>query len=1544
MGGVMLKRVRTAAIHGIAYLCLTSGALAQMCAGTQVFSYQSPSSLPGFADTSIEGACQRSVMFDFIYSPVVTGMTPYGTPDALGRYPGYNCHVTWLYNGSQRNYPVSPYYYNTAVWGNWSTGYRTSADSCVPTPAPPPAPPPAPDPCSLDGRRGGHVDASFGNPISARLGANQQFNTDWRSGLDRRFGLVRQYSSLEDVTLSPAAKGFGTGWSVSWMNTLSQQGTGNWIVYLHGAEWVHFEIDGGVAVPSGPAHPYSLVLNDTAYGGLHSFSDGSGRVELYDLIVTNVFGLAQVIWPDGYTQTFLRDVNGRVEAVEDNRGQRAELTWTDGLNTLQPSLAVVTEVAFDVEYDGVTFDPDAVVTLGYTTPTAYPGDLALSSVETAAPGGPVSRRFDYTYAGRIHGYPFKLIGISDGRQGPGGMAFDYTTFQYANSTSSVRPRAISTARPGGVNDFAITRPTTETAVVTNPLGLETTYTTDFIGGQPRVTQIEGEATTYCLPTDQTFDYTPNTGAPEGYIYEATHRNGAVTEYERDSRGLLLTQTEDATGTNPRVTEWTWDSTLRLPLTRTTEMLEETFTYTGTGQIATYSQTDVLTGSPNFNETRTWTYGYTTLASGLRVLTSIDGPGTGMVNDVTTLVYTAEGRLSQVLDPNGLLYEILEYNELGLPSYICDIHGFLWRLAYDSQGRLIEAEFMPDTAQSETYGFTYDIAGLILSGTDARSRTWSFEYDQARRLVEIQAPAGETISYTYNAMNNVTETRISNEASVTTLLQQSSFDELGRLLQTIGALGQISGYSHDVEDQLSGVTDPLSFTTSFDYDPLLRLVEMTDRESYTTAYEYDDGDNLTVYEDERELVTTFAYNGFGEVVQMVSPDRGTWSFSYDLRGLVTSVTDGRGVISTYAYDDSGRILSRTFPSQPALDQTYTYHTSSTAPWNFARLAAVEDQVGVTAFAFSPQTGNIATETRTIDGVSYEVAYDWQVRGELNRITYPSGGRLNLSYDGNGALLALEWEGIDPLTSSLLPPQPVIEDMLYAPFGGLRSATYGDGGEFTATYDLSYRLTALHDVRSSVDLRDVAYAWTLRDDLLSVTDNLTPALDEDYGYSSRQQVETAEGPWGELAWLYDGVGNRTEQSHDTGGGPVTDVYTYPGGSNRLQSIALGVGGSRGLTHDTMGNVTADSQSGQNYVYTYDAAGRMATVTLNSVLQAEYAYNFMGQQVRRELSASGDVIHAIHNTKGQRIAEYLFDPLTSTSSLIREYIWAGDLIVGLFEDGNLYFVRTDHIGRPSFATDDTGAKVWEASYRPFGEVEIATGTPIALRFPGQWFQAESGLHQNWMRDYDPTTGRYLQADPLGLIDGSSVYGYALQNPGRWTDPTGQAVPLVPILAGIGALAGYFSTPEGCSPVLNMLIGAGAGALSGYASVFMSHLANIGWGGQILGSGGAAAGISAGAQALPYLLEPDECCRADFSWADVALNGVLGASSGLVTSSFQRFRDLIRGGPSRGGLSPPPGVVISPRENVGDLANIGITGIREAGDVVNSLIGGNRRDPCGC
>jgi RHS repeat-associated protein len=183
-------------------------------------------------------------------------------------------------------------------------------------------------------------------------------------------------------------------------------------------------------------------------------------------------------------------------------------------------------------------------------------------------------------------------------------------------------------------------------------------------------------------------------------------------------------------------------------------------------------------------------------------------------------------------------------------------------------------------------------------------------------------------------------------------------------------------------------------------------------------------------------------------------------------------------------------------------------------------------------------------------------------------------------------------------------------------------------------------------------------------------------------------------------------------------------------------------------------------------------MGAPTLTGIAKAQYRYDWAGRQAIRMLADAGTTLHVTFDSAGNRLAEYD----QATGSLLRDYVWFEGQPIAVLEAGQVYLVRTDHIGRPSFATDQSSTVVWTVDCLPFGEVFVSTGTPINLRFPGQWFQAESGLHQNWMRDYDPTTGRYIQPDPLGLIEGSSLYGYAWQKPGRWIDPTGeQTVPRV-------------------------------------------------------------------------------------------------------------------------------------------------------------------------
>lgn len=102
-------------------------------------------------------------------------------------------------------------------------------------------------------------------------------------------------------------------------------------------------------------------------------------------------------------------------------------------------------------------------------------------------------------------------------------------------------------------------------------------------------------------------------------------------------------------------------------------------------------------------------------------------------------------------------------------------------------------------------------------------------------------------------------------------------------------------------------------------------------------------------------------------------------------------------------------------------------------------------------------------------------------------------------------------------------------------------------------------------------------------------------------------------------------------------------------------------------------------------------------------------------------------------------------------------------------MYFVHNDHLGTPVKLTDSGQGVVWEADKKPFGETSISGSVGEDSRFPGQYYDAESGTSYNYYRDYDPTLGRYIQSDPIGLQGGLNTYGYVNGNPLLYSDPSG-------------------------------------------------------------------------------------------------------------------------------------------------------------------------------
>ena len=125
-------------------------------------------------------------------------------------------------------------------------------------------------------------------------------------------------------------------------------------------------------------------------------------------------------------------------------------------------------------------------------------------------------------------------------------------------------------------------------------------------------------------------------------------------------------------------------------------------------------------------------------------------------------------------------------------------------------------------------------------------------------------------------------------------------------------------------------------------------------------------------------------------------------------------------------------------------------------------------------------------------------------------------------------------------------------------------------------------------------------------------------------------------------------------------------------------------------------------------------------------------------------------------------------------REYVWLGGLPVAQVDGatGEVFFIHADHLGSPQAVTDALGQLAWEDVYQPFGTATntgAATAVSMDLRFPGQRTEAETGYAYNYFRDYDPTLGRYLQSDPIGLRGGLNTYAYVGGNPVGAIDPYG-------------------------------------------------------------------------------------------------------------------------------------------------------------------------------
>ena len=1149
-----------------------------------------------------------------------------------------------------------------------------------------------------------------------------------------------------------------------------------------------------------------------------------------------------------YRWDFMYDVDGTLQKITDSFGRQLVFTWSyfykRALSTQESYPEAVKSVALP---DGTsiryTYDPPATV-----SPPSTGQIQRLVKAENIDSSSAVLRSMSYTYGNTSYPWHITSVARTDGSI-------------IANYSYDDRGRGISTSLANNVEQYQIASTDTATEYiksVTGPLGKVEEYrfqkfntvTPDF-----RITSINGQASTTTPANSSALTY-----GTDAFIENMQDEEGRTTKYTRDSRGNPLTIIEALGTSDARITTNSYHPTLNLPLQSSRTGLSIAYTYDVQGRMLGMSETDTTTHTLPYTtngQIRNMAYSWSPQGR----LLSINGPlavdALGK-DDTVAFAYDMLGNVTTITNGLGQITSFGLYDANGRPGTSTDPNNIVTAFTYDLLGRTtkITRKHPSDMTKDAITTLLYDFEGRITGLTAPATDKLTMAYDVAGRLLSVSAPNGEKIAYGYDAMSNVTSqiTKRSNDTTSASITR--TFDSLGRMLTQSLGLNRTMAYEYDKVGNRKKATDPRSFVTTSSFDALNRLISTVTPDTGSSTAAYNSINALTSVTDAVLVTTGFVRNGFGEVIQESSPDRGTSVYYYDLAGRRVAMVDGRGQRVDYTRDILGRITKKLPVGKPTEVITYAYDSVGvTGSYGIGRLASITDATGVTKFGYDHR-GNQTSKVQKIGtSASASLKYAYNLGDRITSITYPSGRSVSYSRDSKGRVSSVSTKASSAATSVSL-----ISARTYESYGALKSATFGNGTALTQGWGNDGRLASkrLYKVSGNVSVSAFTYAYDNDDNITGITDGVAAANNVAYAYDNRGRLVRASNGVGTYArqdFVYDVNGNRTAvewRVNGTDASPAaSDIYARTAGTNRLASVTSSTGtvspGLRSFTQDARGNLSGETRPGGinpaiGVTTSYDGYGRLSAYNRTTgITNLIMAYNGMDDRVSQSTSTGTVTGRYIYDSQGRMMGEYLAS--SAAADTRAEYIYlnpdaandnpspyGGDDGMGGYgllsiatKDSSgapvLHWIHSNHLGAPLLTTDSTGTVIPAGSY----------AQPV---FPGQ-IQTLPDLYYNRYRDYDPTTGRYVQADPIGLAGGDNPYLYANGNPVRYTDPSGQN-PVAAVLvfcevqplacAAIGAGIVYYGgklidsllTLPGVNPICNLLARSGdSGGRSGSGGI---------------------------------------------------------------------------------------------------------------------------------
>ncbi|GGP93452.1 hypothetical protein GCM10010233_06960 [Streptomyces pseudogriseolus] len=785
------------------------------------------------------------------------------------------------------------------------------------------------------------------------------------------------------------------------------------------------------------------------------------------------------------------------------------------------------------------------------------------------------------------------------------------------------------------------------------------------------------------------------------------------------------------------------------------------------------------------------------AGHLTLTLDYDGTNLAWPGMRTTTVTTAEGAVTTyVVNDNCQI--VAEVDPLGgLTRSTWDEHhhltsrtdelGNTTHRAYDGLGRLLSV-VRPD---GTTFRIAYDAQGNPIAVTRPDGHVQRREYDARGNCVTIVKPGGATTRYTYDEAGH-----LASVTDPTGHVTRVRCDDAGRAEWVCDPSGGVTRYDHDAFGRVTRMTDPLGRVTRMDWSADGELLRRTAPDGAVEEWSYDAEGNRISHRDPLGEVTRFEYTHFNLLAARISPGGVRHEFSYDPSLRLVGVSRPDGLRWVYQYDTAGRLVAES--DFDGRTQTYRHDAAGRV---VERINALGQSVRMTRDVFGRMVG------KDVDGAVSTYRYDLN-----DRLVGAEGpdASVTLLRDPEGRLAA---ETVNGRTSTFTYDAAGRQLSRTTPSGansewghdarGDRSWTRTAGRALTGGRDAAGQLLSLGVDDSLLLTHAYDDAGRLATQTVGTASGHV-VLDRSYRYRADGHLIGMDGPSGEhRAFDLDESGRTTavraegwveSYTYGTDGGQTTAAWPsrHPGHSatgprENAGTRVLRAGRTR-YHYDKQGRMVRRqrarlSRKPETWTYTWDAEDRLVSVRTPDGVLWRYEYDPMGRRIAKQRLGADDAT-VVEQTDFTWDGTTLIEQVTSGPAYPHcvAVTWDYDgerpltqterLITASQEeiDTRFFAIVTDLAGTPTELVAEDGSLAWQARSTVWGVTawtrRSSAYTP--LRFPGQYYDHESGLHYNFHRYYDPETARYLTPDPLGLSPSPNPYLYFL-DPLLSADPLG-------------------------------------------------------------------------------------------------------------------------------------------------------------------------------